>query len=235
MAEYGPPRNITESMATRQSQQTIEQPERRLRHPTAQHTLDYSDVNEKTSRQRFFSSASERTMPPHVGDISNAKPLYKMIPPRNTNVLEPKYRGYTGKVIEGPVAKVPAPGHAYSRKDGENYSLRTDDIDRCFADAFHHKYGAYATRPSNRIDDIFGAQHDTKCREPQVWRSSGPYVDPGNRHFPEHLATKRTNRVDDIEGAQPAASRAPAPLRRFHQKQAVEAALLESVPLHVRD
>jgi len=221
MAEYGEPRSITESMATRANQWTLQKPEAHVRSPTDAHTLRYSDINERTFRQRFRATVHTRPLPPPADDITSARE-YRAVPARGTNALTPAYIGLNGKVVPPVEPHVVAHGHRYPRAHGENFSLRTDDIDRCFADAYAKKYGAFAVRTSNRVEDIFGAQHDTVCREPQVWRASGPFVDPGNRHVPETLLSKRTNRVDDIAGAQAAKGRAPFPLRRHHDARAAE-------------
>lgn len=222
MAPHTEPRSITEAMATRANQWTLEPPPVRMRPATAAHTLDYSDVNEKAFRRRFRESAATRQQPPSADDVANVRPAFRSLPPRNTDVLNPAYTGLNGSRLATIESRVPTYGRQYVRAEGENFSLRTDDIDRCLADAFYRKYGAFVTRPTNRVDDIFGAQHDTKCREPQVWRASGPYVDPGRRHYPEALPTKRVNRVDDIEGAQAARSSVPAPVRRYYAARAAE-------------
>ncbi|KAJ1625046.1 hypothetical protein T492DRAFT_1042666 [Pavlovales sp. CCMP2436] len=229
MAEYGPPRSITELMHTR-IQWMLQQPEGRQRQPTTAHTLDYSDVNEKTFRQRFRASSNTRQNPPFVDDVANAKAGYRSVPPRDTNALNPEYRGLSGKPLPAPDPKLVPGGRRYMRTDAEKFSMRTDDIDRCFADAFSKKYGAFATRPSNFAADIFGAQHDTRCREPQVWRASGPYIDPGTRRFPDALHSKQTNRIDDIQGAQTAKSRDPMPVRMYREARESEAQAVREFP-----
>jgi hypothetical protein len=218
MADYGPPRSITEAMATREHQWTLPAAEPRLRAALSAHTLEYSDVNERTFRQRFRAISATRPQPPRTDDVAHVKRL----PPRGTNGLDPRYAGLDGEPIAPVEARAVPGGRRYVRAPGESVGLRMDDIDRCFADAFHKKYGEFATRPSNFVADIFGAQHDTKCREPQVWRASGPHVEPGVRRFPNALPTKRTNRVDDIHGAQPARSRAPKPVRAYNSARAAE-------------
>lgn len=219
-AENIGPRSITEAMSTREKQWTMPPPERRSRSASKTrdtHSLDYRDVNSGTWHQRFYSSSGTRPQPPDMRDVSNEREKWRSTGPRGTNPLEPTYISVGGKPMPPVATRMPVPGRAYPRAPGEFYALRTDDIDKCFADAFHKKYGMFATRETNRVDDIFGAQHDTKCNPPPVWRASGPYVDPGNRHYPDKMPSKRTNRVDDIEGAQPAASSLSKSVRRYHE------------------
>lgn len=216
-------RSITEQMATRQHQWTLERPPSRTRAATTAHTLDYSDVNVGTHRQRFRATSATRAQPMRVADIANAKHGFRGVPARDTDPCAPVYKDLEGDALPPSASRTVAGGRRYVRSASEaDPALRTHDIDFCFADAFVQKYGAFATRTTNETRDIFGAQHDTVCREPQVWRVTGPYIEPGVRHYPEALPHKRTNRVDDIYGTTPARSTMAQPVYAHYTARATE-------------
>jgi hypothetical protein len=217
------PRSITEQMTTRQHQWTLVRPDPRIRTVTSAHTLDYSDVNVTTHQQRFRASSATRDQPMRVADIAHAKQGFRSVPARNTDPCQPVYTDLEGDPLRPDATRFVPGGRRYVRAAGEaDPCLRTHDIDLCFADAFAQKYGAFATRPTNETHDILGAQHDTICREPQVWRVTGPYIEPGVRHYPEVLPNKRTNRVDDIYGTTPVKSTMAQPVYAYYMGRATE-------------
>lgn len=109
---------------------------------------------------------------------------------RVTDPLNPVYL-YDGGPIPQPPIRVPHHGSMLSRTAEENYNLRTDDI--LTEKIFNREYpkALIKTRPSNRIDDITGAQADTRCAAPKLWKIKDPSM----------VSEKLTNRVMDIEGA----------------------------------
>ena len=114
---------------------------------------------------------------------------------RITDPLHPVYI-YDGGQLDDVNPRRPRYGSMYTRSPAENYSLRTDDIcargaggDEIFSREYPKEL--IKTRPSNRTDDILGAQANTWCSYPRLWK----YKDPSNS------VEKVTNRVLDIEGA----------------------------------
>jgi hypothetical protein len=82
-------------------------------------------------------------------------------------------------------------GSQFARVTSEDYALRTDDI--LTEKVFNREYpkALIKTRGVNRTDDITGAQADTRCAAPKLWRVKDP----------SQTVEKATNRVIDIDGA----------------------------------
>jgi len=86
----------------------------------------------------------------------------------------------------------PRHGSMYPRTQDEAFALRTDDI------TTEEKVGCkeyprelIKTRLANRTDDILGAQANTWCAYPRLWKVKDPSAS----------TEKETNRVKDIDGA----------------------------------
>lgn len=222
MSAHTEPRSITELMGTRPHPRALPQPA--PKELVTRPTPGCADINVGTFHQRFHALSATRQQPARAEDIANAKPAF--LSRRSTNPLRPAYTGLDGGALLDGALKLVPPGRRFVRAADEDASLRTRDIERCFANAYYQKYRQRAKREPLRVDDILGAQRNTICREPQVWRHNGPHVDPGVRHYPEALPTKRTNRVDDIAGAQAASALVPAATRKYYAARAAEAKAL---------
>lgn len=145
---------------------------------------------EKFGRQHLFRA----TVPTRQALVSTdiTGPQFRIEEPRwrKTDPLNPTYM-YDGGAVDTVRTRRPHPGHMFTRTAEENYALRTDDI--LTEKIFNREYpkALIQTRPSNRLDDITGAQADTRCTAPKLWKIKDPSL----------VGEKLTNRVMDIEGA----------------------------------
>jgi len=149
----------------------------------------YTD-DEKYGRSHVFQSRCPTRPALQVSDIIGPQFRCEEQRWRKTDPLAPTYQ-YDGAEVEQVRTRKPHPGSMFVRTAEENYSLRTDDI--LTEKIFNREYpkALIKTRPSNRTDDITGAQSDTRCSAPKLWKVKDPL----------QTAQKMTNRVMDIEGA----------------------------------
>jgi len=167
---------------------------------------------EKYGRQHLFRKevASRQSMV--SADITG--PQFRCESPmtRHTDPLRPTYI-YDGGQIEEVNPKRPHYGSMFTRSPAENFSMRTDDILTEAVFTREYPKELIKTRVANRTDDILGAQANTWCAYPRLWKHKDP----------AQTVEKTTNRVIDIDGAVAStAGQGPPLYRRRHQ--AVEAA-----------
>uniref|UniRef100_A0A7S2CM04 Uncharacterized protein n=1 Tax=Haptolina brevifila TaxID=156173 RepID=A0A7S2CM04_9EUKA len=110
---------------------------------------------------------------------------------RDTDPLMPAYV-YDGGPVDDIKLRRPRPGSKFVRAADEEFALRTDDIinEEKVGCKEYPKY-RIKTRIANRTDDILGAQANTWCSYPRLWKARDP----------SELMEKVTNRVTDVEGA----------------------------------
>jgi len=149
----------------------------------------YTD-EEKFGRSHFFQSRVPSRPSMMSGDITGPQFRFEEQRFRETDPLAPTYY-YDGAPIDAVRTRKAHPGSMYVRTAEENYNLRTDDI--LTEKIFNREYpkALIKTREINRIHDITGAQADTRCSAPKLWKVRDPL----------NVPQKLTNRVMDIEGA----------------------------------
>ena len=165
---------------------------------------------EKFGRTHFFQQTVAAR--PSMVSVDITGPQFRIEEPRNrtTDPLMPSYL-YDGAHSEQVATRRPHYGSQFTRTVEENYNLRTDDI--LTEKIFNREYpkALIQTRPSNRTDDITGAQADTRCSAPKLWKIRDPLQNP----------QKLTNRVMDIEGAVAGTGGMGPPLYRTRKQAAM--------------
>ena len=172
---------------------------------------EWSD-EEKFGRGYLFRTTVPSRESNRVTDITGPQFRFEESRWRKTDPLTPVYF-YDGAAVDTVRTRRPHFGSQFTRTPEENYALRTDDI--LTEKVFNREYpkALIRTRPSNRIDDIIGAQADTRCPAPKVWKTK----DPAACH------EKLTNRVMDIEGAVAGTGGQGPPLYRTRKQAAIVA------------
>ena len=165
---------------------------------------------EKYGRGFLFRATAPTRAALQSADITG--PQFRVEEPRwrKTDPLQPVYF-YDGAPVDEVRTRRAHPGSMFTRTPEENYSLRTDDI--LTEKIFNREYpkALIQTRPSNRTDDITGAQSDTRCSAPKLWKIRDPLQNP----------QKLTNRVMDIEGAVAGTGGMGPPLYRTRKQAAM--------------
>lgn len=175
--------------------------------PETRHPVEWTDL-EKYGRDFLF----RKTVPARSSLVSVdiTGPQFRVEEPRwrKTDPLHPVYV-YDGGPLEEVNPRRPHYGSMYPRAEAENFALKTDDImtEQIFTREYPKEL--IKTRPANRTDDILGAQSNTWCPYPSLWKSRDP----------SRTIQKETNRVKDIEGAV-AGTGASGPLLYRTRKQA---------------
>ena len=168
---------------------------------------------EKFGRTHFFQQTVAAR--PSMVSVDITGPQFRIEEPRNrtTDPLMPSYL-YDGAHSEQVATRRPHYGSQFTRTVEENYNLRTDDI--LTEKIFNREYpkALIQTRPANRIDDITGAQADTRCAAPKLWKIKDPSL----------VGEKLTNRVMDIEGAIAGTGGQGPPLYRTRKQAAAVSA-----------
>lgn len=146
--------------------------------------------DEKYGRDHQFRAMVPTRPSLQVADITGPQFRFEENRWRKTDPLAPAYF-YDGAELDRVNTRRPHYGSQFARSDADNYALRTDDI--LTEKTFNREYpkALIQTRPTNRVDDITGAQADTRCSAPKLWKIKDPLMTP----------QKLTNRVMDIEGA----------------------------------
>jgi len=174
--------------------------------PEQRHMVPLSDA-EKYGRQHLFRKEVPARMSMVSADITGPQFRLEEKTNRHTDPLHPVYI-YDGGQVDDVNPRRPRYGSMFTRSPAENYSLRTDDI--LTEQVFSREYPKelIKTRVANRTDDILGAQANTWCAYPRLWK----HKDPAD------TLDKTTNRVMDIEGAVAStAGQGPPLYRRRHQ------------------
>lgn len=168
-------------------------------------------------RQHLF----RKTVPARASLVSTdiTGPQFRLEEKRErlTDPLRPVYI-YDGGQLDDVNPRRPRYGSMYTRSPAENYSLRTDDILTEAVFSREYPKELIKTRPSNRTDDILGAQANTWCAYPRLWK----HKDPSN------TVEKATNRVMDIEGAVASTAGQGPPLYRTRLQASKVAAASQS-------
>ena len=178
--------------------------------PTTRGDHEYS-ATDKYSRDYLF----RKNVPPRETlkshDITG--PQFRLEEPRwrKTDPLEPKYL-YDGDFQPSIELRRKRHGSMYPRAPGEAYCLRTDDI--MTESVFTRQYPTdlIKTRPSNRTDDLPGAQASTWVPYPHLWKTRNPAFVP----------EKESNRTVDIEGAVAGTAGQGLPLYRTRIQAAMQ-------------
>jgi len=194
-------------------------PQRKWR-PEPRQEKPWSD-EEKYGRGFLFRATAPTRTALVSADITG--PQFRFEEPRwrKTDPLNPSYF-YDGAPVDDVRTRRAHPGSMFTRTAEENYCLRTDDI--LTEKIFNREYpkALIQTRPSNRTEDITGAQSDTRCAAPKLWKIKDPSL----------CGEKLTNRVLDIEGAIAGTGGQGPPLYRTRkQAAAVSAAAAATAPM----
>ena len=188
--------------------------------PAPRDNMDLSGIEQQTSAAIRRGKLAERdTM--RVADINASQFRCEQPTTRHTDPLKPAYI-YDNGPVEHIDLRVPKYGSRYPRKESEQFSLMSKDVTASEAgtslSVFSSEYPKelIKTRPTNRTDDIPGAQADTRCFGPLLW------LQPGKA--PANVPQKSTNRVHDMEGSAPGAGgRGGCAVRLYRKQKQVEA------------
>lgn len=204
---YEPP--ATASSSVRDSLWTLPQDKWR---PATRNPIVPTDA-ELYGRDHLFRKNASTRPANRVSDITGPQFSFEAQRWRKTDPLTPQYV-YDGAPIDAVQTHIPRYGSRYPRSEREDFALRTDDITT--EKIFNREYPKVLikTRASNRTDDILGAQADTRCSAPKLWKIKDPSL----------TSEKLTNRVIDIEGAMAGTGGAQPPLYRTRKQAAAIAA-----------
>jgi len=152
-------------------------------------TKPYGD-NDKYARQYLFQHA----IPPRTSliskDITGPQFVIEETRHRGTDPLQPAYV-YNGGPLDEVELRRKKSGQMFVPRM-EDVQLKTEDITKVARIGCREfPKETIKTRIANRTDDIIGAQANTWCAYPRLWKSRDP----------AESVEKLTNRVQDIEGA----------------------------------
>ena len=173
---------------------------------------EWSDA-EKYGRQHLFRKNVPTRSSLQVTDITGPQFRFEERRWRKTDPLLPVYL-YDGAPIDHVRTHRPHYGSQFPRTEYEDFALKTDDI--LTEKVYNREYPKVLikTRLVNRTDDITGAQADTRCSAPKLWKVKDPAMS----------AEKLTNRVMDIDGAVAGTGGQGPPLYRTRKQAAAIAA-----------
>lgn len=180
--------------------------------PEPRKMAEWSDA-EKYGRQHLFRQTVPTRTSLQVDDITGPQFRIEEQRWRRTDPLAPVYH-YDGAPIDAVRTRRPHYGSQFPRPEWEDFALKTDDI--LTEKVFNREYPKVLikTRTANRVDDITGAQADTRCSAPKLWKVKDPAMS----------AEKLTNRVMDIDGAVAGTGGQGPPLYRTRKQAALIAA-----------
>jgi len=194
-------------------------PQRKWR-PEPRAEKNWTD-DEKFGRSHLFQAKVPTRPALEVADITGPQFRFEEQRWRQTDPLQPVYF-YDGAEIDRVRTRRPHYGSQFTRTAEENFALRTDDI--LTEKIFNREYpkALIKTRVANRTDDITGAQADTRCSAPKLWKIKDPMETP----------QKLTNRVMDIDGAIAGTGGQGAPLYRTRKQAAAIAAAADASSMY---
>ena len=179
--------------------------------PETRHPHEWTNVDKYGRTFLFQANVPARTSLVHT-DITG--PQFRTEEPRwrKTDPLNPTYV-YDGGPVDQVNPRRNRYGSMYPRTTENDFALKTDDI--MTEQVFSREYPKelIKTRPANRTDDILGAQANTWCSYPPLWKSRDPSA----------TLQKETNRVKDIEGAVSGTASAGPLLYRTRKQAAMNA------------
>ena len=180
--------------------------------PAPREVAEWSEA-EKYGRQHLFQKTVQSRTSLQVHDITGPQFRIEERRWRQTDPLAPVYQ-YDGAPIDAVRTRRPHYGSQFPRTESEDFALKTDDI--LTEKVFNREYPKVLikTRFVNRTDDITGAQADTRCAAPKLWKVKDPAMS----------AEKLTNRVMDIDGAVAGTGGQGPPLYRTRKQAAAIAA-----------